>query len=152
VLKIGPKVRIQLVVEENPESRVVIEDAASLWELLKDEVRKWDRERFFVLLLDRRNSVIGFDEVAVGFPALTVVSRHNILKAVILSNAAAFVCVHNHPEGNPEPSEDDKVVTQQILELGIILGTPMMDHVILGAESYYSFVEAGFKNKQEVGH
>lgn len=151
MLKIGPRIRIELIFEEEPGERVVVKDAKGLWKLLRDEVRTWDRERFLVLCLDNQNGVIGVDPVAVGASSVTNVLRRDVLKSVILSNAAAFVCIHNHPEGSPEPLENDKELTAQILELSMLLGIPMMDHVIFGASGYYSFTEEGMKKRRE-GH
>ena len=103
----------------------------------------WDRERFVVVLLNNQNRIIGFDEVAVGGPAISHVSCRDIMKSVVLANAVAFVCFHNHPEGSAEPSPGDYRVTQRLKEVSQLLGVQMLDHLIFGENGYYSFADEG---------
>jgi DNA repair protein RadC len=66
-----------------------------------------------------------------------------VFRVAISEAAAGIIVVHNHPSGNPAPSADDRAVTRQLVEAGRLLDVPVYDHVIIGAEGYFSFAEAG---------
>jgi DNA repair protein RadC len=66
-----------------------------------------------------------------------------VFKAAVVANAASIIMIHNHPSGNPHPSSDDLALTARLKEAGDILGIPVVDHIVLGDENYYSFKEAG---------
>jgi DNA repair protein RadC len=104
-----------------------------------------DRENFIVLLLDRKNQLIGINTVSIGSLTSAVVHPREVFKAAILSNAAAIVCAHNHPSGDPQPSQEDKVLTARLVEAGKLLGIDVLDHIIIGDESkrYFSFADEG---------
>jgi DNA repair protein RadC len=67
------------------------------------------------------------------------------MKPAILANAAALICGHNHPSGDPQPSEEDRVITTRLVEAGKLLGIGVLDHLIVGdgTTAYYSFADAG---------
>ncbi len=102
-----------------------------------------DREHFVVLLLDKKNKVIGINTVAIGSLSSTVVHPREVFKPAILANAAAIICAHNHPSGDPTPSPEDKATTRKLVEAGKILGIQVLDHIIVGDERAYSFADEG---------
>ena len=73
----------------------------------------------------------------------SIVHPREVFKAAILLNAASIVVAHNHPSGDPAPSREDREVTRTLNEAGRLLDIPLHDHVIVGAEGYFSFREAG---------
>lgn len=117
--------------------------AEDVWALLKDHAASWDRERFITLALDSKHRVLGVDEVSVGTLTESLVHPREVFKALILANAKAFICAHNHPAGDPEPSAEDLAVTQKLRDAGKLLGIALLDHVILGREKHYSFQASG---------
>jgi DNA repair protein RadC len=102
-----------------------------------------DRENFIVLLLDRKNQLIGINTVSIGSLTASVVHPREVFKPAILSNASAIICAHNHPSGDPQPSQEDRVLTQRLVEAGKLLGISVLDHIIVGDESkrYFSFAD-----------
>ena len=102
-----------------------------------------DRETFLVLLLDQKNRVTGVQVASVGSLAASLVHPREVFKAAILGNAAAIIVVHNHPSGDPTPSREDREITARLRLCGQELGIPLVDHVVIGAEGYRSFAEAG---------
>ena len=101
-------------------------------------------EVFAVLLLNSANGVVGFSEVTKGILNSSLVHPREIFQRAILANSASIILVHNHPSGNLEPSSEDQRITKQLVEGGIILGIPVVDHVILtGPTTYSSFSEKG---------
>ena len=73
----------------------------------------------------------------------TIVQPRDVFRVAILQHASALVLVHNHPSGDPHPSEEDVEITEQLVAAGKTLLMPVLDHVIIGDGAYYSFQEAG---------
>jgi DNA repair protein RadC len=96
-----------------------------------------------VIMLDTKNQVIGINTVAIGVLASCPVHPREVFKPAILANAAGIVLVHNHPSGDPYPSQDDLLLTNQLKEAGEVLGIQVVDHVILGYANYASLKERG---------
>jgi DNA repair protein RadC len=72
------------------------------------------------------------------------VHPRNVFQACLLNNAGSFIAFHNHPSGNPQPSNEDKEVTKRLQECGKMMGIQMLDHIIVGDERYVSLMEEGF--------
>lgn len=114
--------------------------AAVLGEYFRDR----DREEFVVAFLDTANTMTGLHVASVGGLAVSIVEPRQVYKAAVLANAAAIVCCHNHPSGNPEPSREDVTVTKQLVEAGRIMGIPVHDHLIITEGGRYtSLAERG---------
>ena len=109
----------------------------------------WDHDRiefvedFKVMLLSRANRVLGIVTISSGGTAGTVVDVKLVYAAAIKSNSSSVIIAHNHPSGNMRPSEQDKRLTQRIKQAGSILDIPVLDHVIMTADGYYSFADEG---------
>jgi DNA repair protein RadC len=87
--------------------------------------------------------VIREDEVAVGSLSESVVHPREVFKSAVTESAAAVIFVHNHPSGSPEPSAQDVQLTRRLCGAGSLLGIRVLDHLIIGRDSYYSFAERG---------
>lgn len=141
----SPAWTIKAVKEEGGsyEQRPTITEPEHVVALLSEEIRNEDREMFMVLGLDVKHKVIGVHMVSVGTLTEALVSPREVLKFLILTNSARGICVHNHPSGNPEPSEQDRGLTLRLQEAGKIMNIPILDHVILGDGAAYSFERGG---------
>ena len=105
------------------------DDAADIaWQYLQDR----DREALIVLLLDSQNTCIGINEVSTGSLTQSVTHPREVFKPAILSNAAAIILAHNHPNGKTNASKSDIEITEQMVKAGKILGIGVLDHVIVG--------------------
>ena len=102
-----------------------------------------DREKFWVLLLNGKNVVIGLNLVSIGSLTATVVHPREFLKALVVGNAAAAIVVHNHPSGDPAPSAEDLALTKRLREVGDLVGIKLLDHVILGHDGSYCSLADG---------
>ena len=100
-------------------------------------------EEFKVLLLNRANKVLGIVPISKGGVAGTVADPKLIFAAALKANASSVILAHNHPSGNLKPSQADIQLTQKIKEGGKFLDLPVLDHVIISTESYYSFADEG---------
>ena len=101
-------------------------------------------EVFGTLLLDNRHRVIAFDELFRGTIDSASVYPREVIKHAIEHNAAAVILVHNHPSGDPEPSEADRRITQRLKEALGLVDIRVLDHVVVGYEGYTSFAERGW--------
>jgi DNA repair protein RadC len=101
------------------------------------------KERFYAILLDSKNRVLGNLRISEGSLGASLVHPREAFRPAIRESAAAVIFLHNHPSGDPLPSAEDRQITGRLREAGELLGIPMLDHVIVGAEEYYSFADAG---------
>jgi DNA repair protein RadC len=102
-----------------------------------------DREVFGLVLLDGKNEPLGFHVVSVGTLNASLVHPREVLKPLILANAAACVLVHNHPSGVATPSAEDFAITERLCRVAADLGVRVLDHVVIGAVTHYSFADEG---------
>ncbi len=138
--------RVQLVRENDvPVSgRTTIrspEDAASLFQ---QYLRDKDRECFAILMLNTKCGVIGIHTVSVGCLDASIVHPREVFKPAILASAASIIAAHNHPSGDPDPSPEDRTLTQRLAQSGALLGIEVLDHLVVGdAGSFRSLKQLG---------
>lgn len=128
--------------------RTKIDAPEIVYELVGTEMRMLERESLRVLLLDTRYHLIRIEEVSCGSLNESVAHPREIFRPAIQSAAYAVILVHNHPSGDPSPSEADHRLTRRLTEAADLLQINLLDHVIIGNPSdselpYYSFKEAG---------
>lgn len=111
--------------------------------MLQEYFADTDREMFVVMLLDRKNAVLGLNLVSVGFLTSSVVHPREVFKPAILSNSCSVILSHNHPSGDPFPSQEDRALTTRLVQGGKLLGIAILDHIIVGDGSgkYFSFAD-----------
>lgn len=112
-------------------------------DLVMDHFRWLDREHFCCLLLDTKNRPVGFTVVSIGSLNASIVHPREVYKPAILASAASLILIHNHPSGDPTPSQEDLEVTRRLGEAGQILGITVRDHIIIGNGCYLSYKEKG---------
>ena len=121
-----------------------IRNSGTVNRLLQTYLPDADREHFVVILLDQKHGVIGINTVSIGSLTAGIVHPREVFKPAILANAAAIICGHNHPSGDPQPSREDRTITTKLVDAGKLMGIDVLDHVIIGAEGrYFSFGDAG---------
>ena len=103
-----------------------------------------DVESFYVLMLNTRRRCIGHVLISSGTIDTLLVHPSNTYRAAVIANAAAIICVHNHPSGDNTPSGADVAVTKQLLQAGIIMKVELLDHVIIGFNGGFSLRANGF--------
>ena len=100
-------------------------------------------ETFAVVCLDGKNRMLHVEEVAKGTLTASLAHPREIFFTAVTVRAAALICVHNHPSGDPEPSQADMDVTRRLVEGGKILGIKLLDHIVIGDQRYFSFADEG---------
>ncbi len=113
-----------------------------VWEELKD-IRNLKKEHFIVFYLDVRNQEIKREIISIGSLNASLVHPREVFDPAIRNSAAQIIIAHNHPSDNPEPSDDDLVITKRLVEAGKILGIEIIDHIIVAKSRFYSFKENG---------
>ncbi len=104
-----------------------------------------DRAHFLVCGLDAKNCIIGINLVSIGSLTLAIIHPREVFKPLILMNAAAWICAHNHPSGgDPTPSQEDRVLTSRLRQGADLLGINLLDHLILTDQHCYSFADQGW--------
>ncbi len=105
---------------------------------VKNKLKGKKKEHFVVLSLDTRNHPIDIQIVSIGNLNSSIVHPREVFKEAISSCAASVIFVHNHPSGDPEPSEEDIKLTKRLVEVGEILGIEVLDHIIVCDRNYVS--------------
>jgi DNA repair protein RadC len=101
------------------------------------------KENFLALHLDTKNKIVCIDRVSTGSLNASIVHPREVLKSTLLSSAAAIILIHNHPSGDPTPSREDMELTKRLKEASDLMGIRVLDHVIIGTDSYHSFADRG---------
>lgn len=104
------------------------------------------REQFQVILLDRKNRVMRDVMISQGSLTASIVHPREVFNPAIRDSAAAVIFVHNHPSGDPQPSKEDQELTDRLVKAGQLLGIQVLDHIIVGRDTYMSFADEGLLN------
>jgi len=110
-------------------------------ELIRKYIDESDREMFIVITLDTKQQPALIQTCSLGTLNSSLVHPREVYKLAVLSNANTIIVGHNHPSGVSKPSESDRSITRRLEEAGSILGIKLLDHIIIGADDYYSFKE-----------
>lgn len=116
------------------------EDAA---QLMMNELRHLPKEHFVCLFLNTKNYVIAKETMSIGTLNATLVHPRDVFRSAIKHNSASFICLHNHPSGDPAPSQEDISLTARLVETGKLVGIELLDHIIIGDGHYVSLKEQG---------
>ena len=112
-----------------------------VFRLINSKLKDYHREHFYIIALNSRNYSVA--EISIGSLNASIVHPREVFAEAIKSKAASVIFAHNHPSGDPEPSEDDISLTKRLIEAGKILGIEIADHVIIAKDKYLSFKEKG---------
>lgn len=114
------------------------------YDLLKQFLSDKDREHFIVVSLDTKNQPVSINICHIGSLNASIIHPREVMKSAILSNAASIIVGHNHLSGEAELSKEDIEVTKRLAEAGKIIGIDVLDHIIVGDETYTSLKEKGY--------
>lgn len=132
----------RLLAEER-EPEVPVRSPADVYRWCRPALCDLVVEEFRLLTLDAQNRITRDLLVTRGTLTSSLVHPREVFRQAIAEAAAGVIVVHNHPSGDPTPSAEDRAVTRQLVEAGRLLDLPVYDHVIVGADRYFSFAEAG---------
>ncbi len=135
---------------KNNSQRTFIRCPADAARIAAARLRDSDRECFLAILLDTKHKVLSEELVSVGILDQASVHPREIFRPALEYSAAALVLAHNHPSGDPSPSQSDLRLTRQLLKASDILGIRLLDHIIIGDGEFLSLAEKGYFKKGEV--
>lgn len=147
---IGPSKAMQIlaIVElqkrANQSKRPVkrISCAEDVFNLMHERLKDKKEEQFYVLMLDTKNNLIGQPVlITKGILDASIVHPREVFKPAIKNSASKIILVHNHPSGDPNPSQEDLDITEKIIKVGEEIGIKVLDHVIIGKDSHWSWKE-----------
>ncbi|MBX3325544.1 MAG: DNA repair protein RadC [Nitrospira sp.] len=145
-LQCVPLFRLQVVKEPHSPLYGVPKISASgdVRQLVEAHFDGRPHEEFLVVFLDAKHRPTGYQVVSVGSLTLSIVHPREVFKAAVCMNAAAVICIHNHPSGDPTPSQEDRALTKRLMESGELLGIRVLDHVVIGEDRHVSFADEGW--------
>ncbi len=124
-----------------PNNCDAIKTDADVAALLGPSMRFLDKEVFKVVLLDSRNHIIKIQDVSIGTVNASLVHPREVFKAALKESATSIILVHNHPSGDPTPSEEDLKTTNRLKKAGELLGVNLLDHLIISSRGLTSLKE-----------
>ena len=142
--QIAAAVEIGRRLEAPPLDRVSFISSTDVAQYFIPRLRDLHKEVFMVLLLDARNCLIRGVTISVGSLTASIVHPREVFKPAILDSAASVIFIHNHPSGDPTPSQDDLKITSQLVEAGRMIDIRVLDHIIIGRGSFTSLAGKGF--------
>jgi DNA repair protein RadC len=135
-LELGRRRRSSEILEQK-----TIKGSKDVFEFLYADLADQSFEEFWIILLKRNNQIISKNRISEGGIAGTVADPKKIFKIALDAQASSIILCHNHPSGNLKPSEQDKQLTRKIVQAGKTLEIAVLDHLIFGNDSYFSFAD-----------
>jgi DNA repair protein RadC len=128
----------------------VYTSAREVFDYLYHSMRGLKKETFKVIYLNSQNQIIDTADLFAGTVNISVIHPREVIEAALKHNAVSLIFVHNHPSGNPTPSQNDKTVTRELVSAGSIMQIKVLDHIIIGDNTYFSFAGEGLIEEYEL--
>lgn len=133
---------VSRIIQGEQKTKIFVRSPKDIMDLVSD-MQLLRVEQFRVMYFNTKNRLMHMETITQGTINATVITPREIFSPAVRLLASSVALIHNHPSGDPAPSFEDKEVTQRIVESGEALGISVLDHVIVGTGSYYSFKEQG---------
>lgn len=124
-----------------PQDKIKVSSPIVLVNLLMDEMRYLCKEYFKIAILDTKNQILSIETISIGTLNASIVHPRDVYKVAIKKNANSIILIHNHPSGDPNPSNEDISITNRLIDAGNLIGIKVLDHIIIGDNKYISFKE-----------
>jgi DNA repair protein RadC len=128
----------------------VYTSSQEIFDFLYHSMRDLKKETFKVIYLNSQNQIIDIADLFEGTVNISVVHPREVIEGALRHNAVSLIFVHNHPSGNPAPSQNDKAVTRELVHAGSIMQIKVLDHIIIGDNTYFSFAGEGLIGEYEL--
>ena len=126
-----------------PDIKIKVTDPEIVFRRYAPRLSHLKKEIGMVLILNSANSLIRDVQISEGILDSSLVHPREVFRAAILEAGASIILLHNHPSGEVQPSQEDKHITRRLVEAGKLVDIPVLDHIIIGQQQYFSFREAG---------
>ncbi|GAA0601489.1 DNA repair protein RadC [Virgibacillus siamensis] len=127
-----------------PNERYVIRSPEDGADYIMEEMRNLNQEHFVVLFLNTKNQIIHRQTIFIGSLNASIVHPREVYREAVKRSAASIICAHNHPSGDPSPSQEDIHVTRRLVECGKMIGIELLDHLVIGDRKFVSLKEKGY--------
>lgn len=127
-----------------PNDRYIIRSPEDGADYVMEEMRALHQEHFVVLFLNTKNQIIHQQTIFIGSLNASIVHPREVYREAVKRSAASIICAHNHPSGDPAPSQEDIHVTRRLVESGKMIGIEVLDHLVIGDRKYVSLKEKGY--------
>lgn len=128
------------------DKRQKVSSAKDIFKIYSPEFSTLNQEHFRAIYLNSRKQIINEKNISMGIKDASIIHPREVFESAITEGAIALIILHNHPSGDPTPSEEDVKITKQLAESGMLLGIELLDHVIIGDKCYFSFRENDWGN------
>ncbi len=140
----------RVFLKEKIKDKPIYKSAQEIFDYLYHSMRDLKKEVFKVIYLTSQNQIIEIANLTEGTVNTSSISPRQVTEGAIKHNAASLLFIHNHPSGNPQPSENDKEVTRELVYTGSIMRIKVLDHIIIGNNRYFSFAGEGLIEEYEM--
>jgi len=130
--------------EYKPEERYIIRSPEDGADYVMEEMRSLNQEHFVALFLNTKNQIIHRQTIFIGSLNASIVHPREVFREAVKRSAASIIVAHNHPSGDPTPSQEDIHVTRRLAESGKMIGIELLDHLIIGNRKFVSLKEKGY--------
>ncbi|MBN9653830.1 DNA repair protein RadC [Halobacillus litoralis] len=127
-----------------PVERYMIRSPEDGADFIMEEMRDLKQEHFICLFLNTKNQVLHRQTIFIGSLNASIVHPREVFKEAVKRSAASIICAHNHPSGDPTPSQEDIQVTRRLKECGKMIGIELLDHLVIGDRKFISLKEKGY--------
>ncbi|QTM99959.1 DNA repair protein RadC [Sediminibacillus dalangtanensis] len=127
-----------------PEERYVIRSPEDGADYIMEEMRNLNQEHFVCLFLNTKNQILHRQTIFIGSLNASIVHPREVFREAVKRSAASIICAHNHPSGDPSPSQEDIHVTKRLSECGKMIGIELLDHLVIGDRKFVSLKEKGY--------
>ncbi|UFT97923.1 DNA repair protein RadC [Radiobacillus kanasensis] len=126
------------------EDRYVIRSPEDGADFIMEEMRNLNQEHFVCIFLNTKNQVLHRQTIFIGSLNASIVHPREVFREAVKRSAASIICAHNHPSGDPSPSQEDIHVTKRLVECGKMIGIELLDHLVIGDRKFVSLKEKGY--------
>jgi DNA repair protein RadC len=138
----GYRVQCVMTVSERTEPTEKMSSSIALYSQFR-HMGYFDREHLVIACLNAKLQINAVHTVSIGTLTASVIHPREVFKIACISNAAGIILIHNHPSGDPTPSHEDDRITERIENAGVIMGIPLIDHLVVTIDQYYSYADSG---------
>jgi len=127
--------------ESSKKKPKLIKSSEDIYNLFYAKLKEETKESFYITMLDTKNKVIGVEKISLGILDASIIHPREIFRPAIKNSCSRIILIHNHPSGDPSPSEEDLEITQKLIKVGDLIGIEVLDHVIIGDGHWWSWKE-----------
>lgn len=129
------------VFQNDEKINIKLNNSTKIYEYFKDKLINEKQENFYALYLDSKSNLISYKLLFKGTLNSSCVHPREVFKYAHLESAYSIIVLHNHPSGDSTPSKEDELTTNSLMEIGKLMSIPVVDHIIIGKDNYFSFYE-----------